>query len=117
MENQRRIEILDRQMVNDFDRVPLDSARNQGFQGTSDKAIQFKAEMECIDEMLLNTNTINLEELRSACRVTTDNASREDTHERIKFDNHHKFPLSLQGDSSYRTKGNSNQNQYNNTRY
>ena len=39
MENQRRIEILGKQMMNDFDRVPLDSARNQGFQGTSDKAI------------------------------------------------------------------------------
>ena len=66
--------------MNELERVPIDSARNQGFMGTSEKAIQLKAELECIDEMLLNTNTINLEELRSACRVTTENGSREDTH-------------------------------------
>ena len=41
---------------------------NEPFNLTSSKAIQFKKEMETIDEMLQNTNTINLDELRSACK-------------------------------------------------
>ena len=41
---------------------------NEAFNLTSSKALQFKKDMDSIDEMLQNTNTINLEELRSACK-------------------------------------------------
>lgn len=41
---------------------------DQAFNLTSSKAIQFKKDMESIDEMLQNTNSINLAELRSACQ-------------------------------------------------
>ena len=46
---------------------------------TSEKVLQFRREIECIDEMLLNTNTINLDELRSACRLTHESESKENT--------------------------------------
>jgi len=50
---------------------------------TSQKVLQFRREIETIDEMLLNTNTINLDELRSACRLTHESGSKENTQEGI----------------------------------
>ena len=42
---------------------------------TTEKALKFKQDIQDIDEMLLNTNTINFEELRSE----TQRSEREGT--------------------------------------
>ena len=52
---------------------------------TSDKVLQFRKDIECIDEMLLNTNNINLFELRSASRITHESESKENTQDAIKL--------------------------------
>ena len=52
--------------------------------------------------MLLNTNTINLDELRSACRITNESESKENTQEglqnRIQTD--FKMPAEMVGSES-----------------
>ena len=36
---------------------------------TSEKVLQFRKEIENMDTLLMNTKTINLDELRSACKI------------------------------------------------
>jgi len=53
----------------------LELEKQPWFMATTEKALKFAKDMQDIDDMLLNTNTINFEELRSE----TQRSEREGT--------------------------------------
>jgi len=51
---------------------------------TNEKALKFQQDLEEIDDMLLNTNTINFEELRSESQKTEDDRDNTLKEDRVR---------------------------------